>query len=175
MTRDEFQRFMQDARRLRQDLPDGSRLRDALPDPVELAHLAQPLLRQMTAAGQGGAERLSSTFGRRRPSASERVLNARVPMWLMLGLGIGAFLLGFGIGQGAAAAQRRHARPEALEAAADQIKERWPSVHDDDIREANGNLRRLSSVIKERTGEDARSVRETLTAITAAQSTNGHS
>src|SRR5918997_2787167 len=86
MTRDEFHRIVQDARRLRQDLPDANRLRDALPDPAEVAHLAQPLLRQIAAAGQGGAERLGGTLGRRRPSASERVLNAGVPVWLVLGL-----------------------------------------------------------------------------------------
>jgi uncharacterized protein YjbJ (UPF0337 family) len=175
MTRDEVQRLLHDARRLGHDLPDAARLREALPDPSELAQRAQPLLRQVATAGQGGAERLSSTLGRRRPSASERILNAGVPVWLMLGIGIGAFLIGFGVGQGVAASQRRMVRPEALEAAAAQIKERWPSVVDDDIREAHGDLKRLSSVIGERTGESARSVRERLTAMTAGQSSNGHS
>lgn len=175
MTRDEVQRLLHDARRLGHDLPDATRLREALPDPSELAQRAQPLLRQVATAGQGGAERLSSGLGLRKPSASERFLNAGVPVWLMLGIGIGAFLIGFGVGQGVAASQRRTVRPEALEAAAAQIKERWPSVVDDDIREANGDLKRLSSVIGERTGESARSVRERLTAMTAGQSSNGHS
>ncbi len=175
LAHDELSRLVQEARRLSQELPDASRLREMLRDPGELAHRAQPLVDRMTAVGQEGVDRLEHTLGRRTPSSSERMLNSGVPLWLTLGIGIGAFLIGFGIGQGAAAARKADVRPQDIEAAAEQIKERWPSVHDDDIREAKGNLKRLSSTIGERTGESARSVRERLTAITTGQSANGQS
>ena len=176
------------ARRLRESVPDAASLRDALPDPAELARRAQPLVQRVAAARpdvsladapdllQEGLDRLSSALGRKRPSRTERVLNADVPLWLALGFALGALALGFALGQAAAGkVSLPSVNPEDLEAAADKIKERWPAVHDDDIREARGNLKRLSSVVAERTGESIRSVQERLTAITGSQSSNGHS
>ena len=179
------------ARRLRDSVlvPDTASLRDALPDPAELARRAQPLVQRVAAARpdvsladapdllQEGLERLSSALGRKRPSRTERVLNADVPLWLALGVGLGALALGYVLGQAAASGNVRvpSVNPEDLEAAADKIKERWPAVHDDDIREARGNLKRLSSVVAERTGENIRSVQERLTALTGRQSSNGQS
>jgi hypothetical protein len=96
-------------------------------------------------------------------------------IWASLLLAGAAFLLGLAVGQAAAASRRSSAPSGNLEAAADRIKERWPAVHDDDIREAKGNLKRLSTVIGERTGESAREVREKLAAIADEQSPNGHS
>jgi hypothetical protein len=184
--RAELARRMQDAQRLREAFPDTSRLRESLPDPADLARRAQPLVDRMAAIWpemarpetpdflQEGLDRLSGALGRKKPSASERVLNAELPLWLALGLALGAFVAGYALGQ-AATAQRRSSRQADLEGAADQIKERWPAIHDDDIREAKGNLKRLSSVVSERTGERARDVRERLVAMTTGQSANGGS
>jgi hypothetical protein len=174
LANEELTRLLQEARRLSQDLPDTTRLREVM-DRAELAHRAQPLVDRMTAMSQGRLERLGGPFGKQKPSAAQRVTGAGVPLWLAIGIGVGAFLIGFGIGQGAAASRKPSVRPEDVEAVAEKIKERWPSVHDDDIREANGNLKRLSSTIGERTGESARSVRERLTAMTTGQSANGQS
>jgi hypothetical protein len=177
LTREELARLMQDARRLGQELPDPAHLREVIRDPSDLALRAQPFMNRMAAIRHEGLKGLEKSLGRPKPSRSERILNAPIPVWLALGVGIGVFLIGFGFGKGVAAS--RSGMPsvsqEDIEAAADQIKERWPSVHDDDIREANGNLKRLSSTIGERTGESARSVRERLTAMTAGQSANGQS
>jgi hypothetical protein len=184
--RAELSRRMQEAQRLREALPDTSRLRASLPDPTDLARRAQPLVDRMAAVWpevalpetpdflQAGIDRLSGALARKKPSTTERVLNAEIPLWLALGIGVGAFVAGCVLGQ-AAAAQRRSPRPVDLERAADQIKERWPAIHDDDIREAKGNLKRLSSVVSERTGESARDVRERLVAMTTGQSANGGS
>ena len=172
-----------DAQRLRQALPDTARLREALPDPAELARRAQPLVGRVAAARpdvslpstdflQEGLERLSGALGRKKASTTERVLSADVPLWLALGVGLGALVAGFALGQ--AAAQRRVALPQVdLEGAAEKIKERWPAIHDDDIREARGNIKRLSSVVSERTGESTRAVRERIAAMTSGQSSNG--
>lgn len=177
LTREELARIVQEARRLGQDLPDPAHLREVLRDPSDLAVRAQPFMDRMTAVRQEGLKGLGKSLARPKPSRSERFLNAPIPVWLALGAGIGVFLIGFGLGKGAAASKSRipPVSQEDIEAAADQIKERWPSVHDDDIREANGNLKRLSSTIGERTGESAKSVRERLTTMTAGQSANGQS
>jgi uncharacterized protein YjbJ (UPF0337 family) len=175
LTRDELTRLMQEARRLGQELPDPVHLREVIRDPAELAHRAQPLVDRMAAVRQEGLARLENALARPKPSARERILHTGVPFWLALGIGIGVFLVGFGLGKGAAASRMPAVRQEDIEAAADQIKEQWPSVHDDDIREANGNLKQLSSVIGERTGESAKRVRERLTAMTTGQSANGQS
>jgi uncharacterized protein YjbJ (UPF0337 family) len=175
LTRDELARVVQEARRLGQELPDPIHLREVIRDPAELAHRAQPLVDRMAAVGQAGLGRWGSPLTKPKPTPKDRILQSGVPLWLALGIGIGAFLIGFGLGQGAAASRRPAVRQEDIEAAAEQIKERWPSVHDDDIREANGDLKRLSSTIRERTGESTRSVRERLTAMTTGQSANGQS
>ena len=168
---------------LRSRLPEPERLREALPDPTALRRRVQPLVERAAAARpeltmpeppaflHGGLDRLTH-LGRRQASPTERILNAQAPLWVLLTAAAGAFVLGYLLGQ--AAARRASIAPEELEAAADKIKDTWPAVHDDDIREARGNLKRLSSVIGERTGEDARSVRERLTAITGRRpSSNG--
>ena len=175
LTRDELARIVQEARRFGQELPDPIHLREMIRDPSELAHRAQPLVDRVTAVSQGSIGRWGNPMSKPKPSTRERILHQGVPVWLAVGIGIGAFLIGFGLGQGAAASRTASVRQEDIEAAAEQIKERWPSVHDDDIREANGNLKRLSSTIGERTGESARSVRERLTAMTTGQSANGQS
>ena len=173
-----------DAARLRGALPDAARLREILPDPADLARRAQPLVDRVAAARSDvtlpeapaflseGLDRLASALGRKKPSAAERALNADVPLWLALGIGLGALVAGFAIGQAAAGA-RVPAPQLDLEGAADKIKERWPAIHDDDIRDAAGNLKRLSSVVAERTGENARAVRERIVAMTGGQSANG--
>ena len=185
----ELARRMGDTQRLREVLPDTSRLREVLPDTSALARRTQPLVeRAQPLVGrvsdlslpeppdflQGGLDRLSSALGRKKPSTTERIFNARVPLWLALGVGLGALVAGYVLGQ--AAATRRISLPEVdLEGAAEKIKERWPAIHDDDIREARGNLKRLTSVVSERTGENARFVRERLVAMTTRQSANGGS
>jgi hypothetical protein len=182
MARADMQRRMGEAQRLREALPDTSRLRDVLPDPSEFARRAQPLVGRVSdlslpVSGEflhEGLDRLSGALGRRRPSTTERILNAEVPLWLALGVGLGALVAGYALGQ-AAAAQRVSLPAVDLEGAADQIKERWPAIHDDDIREARGNLKRLTSVVSERTGENARFVRDRLMAMTTGQSANGGS
>ena len=175
-----------DAQRLREALPHTARLRAALPAPAELARRAQPLVGRVAAARpeislpeppaflQGGLDRLSGALGRKKPSATERILNADVPLWLAAGIGLGALVAGYALGQAAAGA--RPAAPNVdLERAADKIKEHWPAIHDDDIREARGNVKRLSAVVSERTGERASAVRERIAAMTGGQSTNGGS
>lgn len=112
--------------------------------------------------------------GRRQPSRVERVLGAESSLWLVLAAALGGVMVGYLLGS--AAAQRQRVGPEELEAAADQIKHVWPSIHDEDIREAKGNLKRLSTVIGERTGESTRVVREQLASLTARRhSSNGGS
>ncbi|MGD9889989.1 MAG: hypothetical protein AB7R89_12555 [Dehalococcoidia bacterium] len=175
LTREELLRLMQEARRLGQELPDPAHLRDVIRDPAELAHRAQPWVDRMAAVRHDGLARLGNSLGKPKPSTKERILDAGIPVWLALGIGIGALMIGFGLGKGAAASRMPAVRQEDIEAAADQIKERWPSVHDDDIREANGNLKQLSSVIGERTGESVKRVRERLTTMTTGQSANGQS
>ena len=188
---------MKEARRLRESLPDAGRMRGvlpdtgqirgALPDPSELVQRVQPLVSRVASARPDVSmvepasflkERLPldrlSTLGRRQPSPSERILNAEAPLWLAIGLALGGLMLGFALGQAAAARRVPGIDPAQLEAPADKIKNQWSSIHDD-IREAQGNLKRLSSVVAERTGENARDVRERLTTMTSGQSTNGHS
>jgi hypothetical protein len=105
--------------------------------------------------------------------ARKRQSSLQTSLLVLAGAATGAFLLGFLIGR-ATARRGDVIAPEQLEAAADQIKDTWPGIHDDDIRDARGDLKRLSSVIVERTGEDTRSVRERLASITAqASSVNG--
>ena len=197
-SRKELRRRMKDARRLRDALPDAGRVRNvlpdtgqirsALPDPSELVQRVQPLVSRVASARPDVSmpeppaflkERLPldrlSTLGRKQPSAPERILNAEAPLWLAIGLALGGLMLGFALGQAAAARRVPGVDPAQLEAAADKIKDQWPAIHDDDIREAQGNLKRLSSVVAERTGENARDVRERLTTMTSGQSSNGHS
>jgi hypothetical protein len=87
---------------LLQRLPEAPRLREHLPDPAELARRAQPLVGRVAAAGHdlhlqeapallhGGLERINQRLGRRPPPLSERALHANVPLWLAIGVGIGA-------------------------------------------------------------------------------------
>jgi uncharacterized protein YjbJ (UPF0337 family) len=122
-----------------------------------------------------GQERLAALAHHQRRSRRQRVMAAQGSVLVFVGLAIGAFFAGFLIGR-AAAGRRPDLLPEQLEAAADQIKDTWPGVHDDDIREARGNLKRLASLIEERTGEDEDDVRERLVGITSrVQSVNGGS
>jgi|SRR5215203_4789645 len=172
---------------LRRRLDEARRLRPTVPDTAELSRLAQPLIDRLAAARseipmpetpaflRDGVDRINVALGRKKRSPLERFFGSPTPLWLTVALGIGAFFAGMAVAQATHASRARTVRPEQLEAAADQIKENWPSVHDDDIRDARGNLKRLSSVVAERTGEDQRAVRERLTAITSGQSSNGHS
>ncbi|MGH2587050.1 MAG: hypothetical protein ACRDJE_19215 [Dehalococcoidia bacterium] len=169
-------------------LEEARRWRDTLPDRAELARRAQPLMDRVAAAGYDfnvhepaflqGRLGLLEKLNRQQPSTKGRIAGARTPLWLTIGMALGAFSLGFIVGAGLTGWGMQQAagmRPEDLEAAADQIKERWPAIHDDDIREANGNLKRLSTVVAERTGENARAVRERIAAMTTSQSANGQS
>src|SRR5688572_21398624 len=97
LTREELARLLQDARRLGQDLPDPVHLREVIRDPSELAHRAQPFMDHMAALRHEGLKGLEKSLGRPKPSRSERILNTGVPLWLTLGIGIGVFLIGFGL------------------------------------------------------------------------------
>jgi uncharacterized protein YjbJ (UPF0337 family) len=171
-------------------LEEARRWRGSLPDRVELARRAQPWMERVAAAGQdfnvpeppaflqGRLGLLGGALNQPQPSARGRMVGAQAPLWLTIGMALGAFSLGFIVGAALTGMGMQRAaavRPEDLEAAADQIKERWPAIHDDDIREANGNLKRLSSVVAERTGENARAVRERIAAMATIQSANGRS
>jgi hypothetical protein len=98
-----------------------------------------------------------------------------VPLWAALAGGVGALLCGMMLARAASRTRTLPVPPEQLEAAADEIKQRWPSVHDDDIRDARGDLKKLTSIVAERTGENPREVRERLTTIAGGHSSNGHS
>ncbi len=170
---------------LQRRLQEAHRLRDALPVPVELRQRVLPLVERAAARTDltvpeapaflhGGLGRIAA-LGRRPPARRERLLSGQGPLLILAGVAVGAFLAGFLIGR-ATAGREPEIAPEELEAAADQIKDTWPGIHDDDIRDARGNLKRLSSVIGERTGEDTHTVRERLASITArGQSMNGGS
>lgn len=162
----------------------GQRLPAALPDPVELRRRVQPLVERAAAARPDIAlpeppaflqDRLDllAALGRGQPVRVERGLPVRTVVLVLVGVWASAFVLGYMLGR-AGARRVTTVAPEQLEAAAQRIKDVWPGIHDDDIREARGNLKRLSNVIAERTGESMRSVRERLTSITAqAASVNG--
>lgn len=185
-SRREMRRRMRAARRLRRSLPDATRLRDLLPDTATVARVAQPLVGRVGSATSNITvpeppaflqERLHldrlSTLGRQKPSAGGRVLDSEAPLWLAIGLAIGGLVVGYALGRAAAGRGVPGIKPEQLEAAAGKIKDQWPSVHDDDIREAKGNIKRLSSVIGERTGESTRAIRDQLATMTSGQSNNG--
>src|SRR5262249_30422533 len=149
-------------------LNDLERLREVLPDPEEIRRRVQPLMERAAAARADlglpepaaflqdrlNLDRLAALGRRPQPTQRERLLAARGSIWVPVAFGVGGFLVGFVLGSALAA--RSTAIPVDLESAADQIKDEWPSIHDDDIREAQGNLKKLSSVIGERTGEDTR-------------------
>ena len=164
-------------------LSELERLREVLPEPDKIRRRVQPLVDRAAAAradlnlpeppaflqDRFNLDRLAALGRKTQRSRSERVLTGQAPLWVALTLGIGGFMLGFVVGSALAA--RGTAVPVDLESAADKIKDEWPSSHDDDIREAQGNLKKLSSVIGERTGEDTRAVRERLATMTSV----GHS
>lgn len=178
---------LSDAGELRDRLPDADDLRDLLPDRHELRGRVQPLMARAGSArpdfslsdaqsflqDRAGSARLPGFL--RRSSRRERVLEAEAPLWGVIAALLGGLAVGFMLGQ-ASAGRSRGVAPEEFEAAAERIKSAWPAVDDDDIRGAQGNIRRLSSVIGERTGESAKSVRERLGTITAqGHSSNGGS
>jgi hypothetical protein len=177
-----------DRAELQRRLREAQRVRDVLPPvPGELRQRVQPLVERAAAARadlpvpetpaflQEGLERLAALARHQRPTRRQNIMSAQAPVVLFLGVAAGAFVAGFLIGR-ATAGRRPDIAPEELEAAADKIKDTWPGIHDEDIREARGNLRRLSSVIEERTGEDEDEVRERLAGIISrAQSVNGGS
>lgn len=172
---------------LRDRLPDREALRDLLPDEDELRGRVQPLMSRAGSARpdfslsdaqaflqeHAASARLPGLL--QRPSRRERALDAEAPVWLVLAAVLGGVAVGFALGRATAGSDRGVAMEE-FEAAAERIKDTWPAIDDDDIRDAHGNIRRLSSVIGERTGESAKSVRERLGTITAqGHSSNGES
>ena len=182
---DRLRKLMENRDDLFANLAEVERLRGAVPDPISLRRRVEPLVQRAATIRPPLAmpeppaflhdlslDRVTS-LGRRKPSTSERILNANAPVWLVAAAALGGVVVGIGIGQ-ALAARTPGMQPEKLQAAAGQIKDRWPAVHDDDISEAKGNLKRLAKLIGERTGEDTREVRERLTTMTAgAASSNG--
>jgi hypothetical protein len=172
---------------VRRGLEEARRLRGALPDRAQLAHAAQPLLERMAAARadlpipetpaflQEGLDRLNVALGRKKRSPLQRFFDTPVPLWVALVAGAGALCVGMMLAKSASRSRMLTMPIDQLEAAADEIKGRWPAVHDDDIRDARGDLKKLTSIVVERTGENPREVRERLAAITSAHSPNGHS
>lgn len=172
---------------VRRGLDEARRLREALPDRAQLTHAAQPLLERVAAARadlpiretpaflQEGLDRLNIALGRKKRSPLQHFFDTPVPLWVALAAGAAALLAGMMLARSASRSRITPLPPDQLEAAADEIKGRWPAVHDDDIRDARGNLKKLTSIVVERTGENPREVRERLTAITGAHSPNGHS
>src|SRR6266508_5269607 len=146
IAREEVQRGLEEARRLR----------GALPDRTQFAHAAQPLLERMAAARadlpiretpaflQEGLERLNVALGRKRRSPLQRIFDTPVPLWVALAAGAGALLAGMMLARSVSRSRMLAMPPEQLEAAADEIKGRWPVVHDDDIRDARGDLKKLT-------------------------------
>jgi hypothetical protein len=183
---DRLRKTLESTPDLRHTFAEAERLRDALPDGAELRRRVEPLVQRAASARQSLSvpeppaflqdlpplDRLTH-LGRKQPSATERTLNREAPLWLVIAGVLGGVVVGFAIGQ-ALASRGTGLQPEALQAAAGQIKDRWPAVHDEDIDEAKGNLKRLAKVIGERTGENTGEVRERLTAMTASSAgTNG--
>lgn len=184
---DKLRRELRRAERLRVHVPD----REAVLERVQpVAGRMQPVARRVAQARRDfelpdfhlsdasaflgerlPLDRLPSL--RHRPSRREQLLHAEVPLWAMLAAGIAGFAIGYSLRVSVRTGPSLS--PGQLEAASDQIKTEWPEVEDEDIREARGNLKKLSGVIGERTGEPARSVRERLTTMTAqSHSTNGN-
>ena len=172
---------------LERALHETERLRVVLPETGNLRRRVQPLMDRASAARAdfsmpdlpaGLHDRLSldrlPMLGHKRPSRLGRILNADTPLWAVIAAGLGGFLAGAMIARGATAQRMPAAMPEDLDRVSEQIKGEWPSILDEDIRDAKGNLKRLSSVIGERTGEDKGSVRERLQELTSAtMSSNG--
>lgn len=168
-----------DREALLQRIMELERLRESVPYTSELRQRVQPLVQRAAAAREEFSMPEVAAFfqehipGLRRPrSRTQRLLNGGVPLWLLLAGALGGVLLGITLG--AASARRRAGSAVDLEASAEQIKGAWPSIQDDDIRDAKGNIKKLTNVIRERTGEDTREVRERLQSLTAsAATTNG--
>lgn len=185
---EKLRRELRRAERLRVHVPD----REAVMERVQpVAGRVQPVVRRVASARRDfelpdlhlseapaflqerlPLDRLPS-LRRRPPSRREQLLNAEVPLWAMLAAGLAGFAIGYSLRVTVKAGPSLS--PSQLEAASDQIKTEWPEVEDEDIREARGNLKKLSGVIGERTGEPARSVRERLATMTAqSHSSNGN-
>jgi len=180
-----LRRRLAEAGDLRDRLPDRDALMDLLPDRDDVRGRVQPLMSRAGASRpdisladaqsflqeRAGSARLPGFL--RRPSRRERALDAEAPVWLIVAAVLGGVAAGFALGR-ATAGSTRSVDMEEFEAAAERIKSAWPAIDDDDIRDARGNMRRLSSVIEERTGENAKSVRERLGTLTAqGHSSNG--
>lgn len=179
---DQLLQHMPNQAELLRRLLEAERLRDSLPDRAHLRERVQPFVQRAAAALPDPPAFLQESLhldripqlNRRQPSSVARILNAPAPLWLVVAGVIGGLIVGITIAQ---SGRRRHAAvdPERLEAAAEQIKDTWPAIVDEDIREAHGNIARLSSVIGERTGEDTRTVRERLVSLTSREhSENGN-
>ena len=183
---DRFRKTLEANRVLPRSTSVPERMRDSLPDPADLRRGLAPLMQRASAARPSLSLPDAPAFmqdwqmldrihlpGHAQPSRSERLLNANAPVWAVIAGMIGATVVGAIIG--AMLIKREPGiPPEKLQAAAGQINGRWPAVRVEDIDEANGNLKRLAKLIGERTGEDARQVRERLNAMTAnGAMTNG--
>jgi hypothetical protein len=172
---DDLVRRLLESEPLREALDETAGLRRRVQPLVERAYARRPDL-SFADAPAFLHDRLPLDQLRRlahRPTRTERLMQATAPVWLIAGAALAGVVLGYALG--AAGARRRGRARVDLEAASERIKSTWPNIHDDDIRDARGNVKKLSKVIVERTGEDQQVVRERLVELAGSvQSTNGH-